>query len=143
MSKKDFDMSQLVSGLTGEQEEKNENRTQTVKRKKPMEHVCTLVSVEQMAKVRTIAEREGIALKDIFAVGLNMAISSYEQKYGEIKVRKTKRGNASEVFGMEYEQARTDRHTDSEQGRSGLVHLQLGKAERHVDPGTKGSAAYH
>lgn len=26
MSKKDFDMSQLVSGLTGEQEEKNENR---------------------------------------------------------------------------------------------------------------------
>ena len=101
MSKKDFDMSQLVSGLTGDQEEKNENRTQTVKRKKPMEHVCTLVSVEQMAKVRTIAEREGIALKDIFAVGLNMAISSYEQKYGEIKVRKTKRGNASEVFGME------------------------------------------
>jgi len=94
MSKKDFDMSQLVSGLTGEQEEKNENRTQTVKRKKPMEHVCTLVSV-------TIAEREGIALKDIFAVGLNMAISSYEQKYGEIKVRKTKRGNANEVFGME------------------------------------------
>ena len=89
MSKKDFDMSQLVSGLTGEQEEKNENRTQTVKRKKPMEHVCTLVSVEQMAKVRTIAER------------LNMAIGSYEQKYGEIKVRKAKRGNASEVFGME------------------------------------------
>ena len=99
MSKKDFDMSQLVSGLTGEQEEKN--GTQTVKRKKPMEHVCTLVSVEQMAKVRTIAEREGIALKDIFSVGLNMAIGSYEQKYGEIKVRKAKRGNASEVFGME------------------------------------------
>ncbi len=72
-----------------------------MKRKKPMEHVCTLVSVEQMAKVRTIAEREGIALKDIFAVGLNMAIGSYEQKYGEIKVRKAKRGNASEVFGME------------------------------------------
>ena len=54
-----------------------------------------------MAKVRTIAEREGIALKDIFAVGLNMVIGSYEQKYGEIKVRKAKRGNASEVFGME------------------------------------------
>ena len=40
-------------------------------------------------------------MKDIFAVGLNMAIGSYEQKYGEIKVRKAKRGNASEVFGME------------------------------------------
>ena len=47
------------------------------------------------------SESEGIALKDIFAVGLNMAIGSYEQKYGEIKVRKAKRGNASEVFGME------------------------------------------
>ena len=138
MSKKDFDMSQLVSGLTGEQEEKNENRTQTVKRKKPMEHVCTLVSVEQMAKVRTIAEREGIALKDIFAVGLNMAIGSYEQKYGEIKVRKR-----CLAWRTKYEQARTDRYTNSEQGRGGLVHLQLGKAERHVDPGTKGSVAYH
>lgn len=101
MSKKDFDMSQLVSGLTGEQEEKNENRTQTVKRKKPMEHVCTLVSVEQMAKVRTIAEREGITIKDIIAIGLKMAIGNYEQKNGEIKIRKQKRGNASDVFGME------------------------------------------
>jgi hypothetical protein len=98
-------MSQLVNGLTGEQESesKTERRAQAVKRKKPMEHVCTLVSVEQMAKVRTIAEREGIALKDIFAVGLSMAISSYEAKNGEIRVKKAKRGNASEVFGVEDE----------------------------------------
>jgi hypothetical protein len=105
MNKKEFDMSQLVNGLTGEQESESqtERRTQAVKRKKPMEHVCTLVSVEQMAKVRTIAEREGIALKDIFAVGLGMAISSYEAKNGEIRVKKAKRGNASEVFGVEDE----------------------------------------
>ena len=98
-------MSQLVNGLTGEQESESqtERRAQAVKRKKPMEHVCTLVSVEQMAKVRTIAEREGIALKDIFAVGLSMAISSYEAKNGEIRVKKAKRGNASEVFGVEEE----------------------------------------
>ena len=59
MNKKEFDMSQLVNGLTGEQESESqtERRAQAVKRKKPMEHVCTLVSVEQMAKVRTIAER--------------------------------------------------------------------------------------
>ena len=105
MNKKEFDMSQLVNGLTGEQESETqtERRAQAVKRKKPMEHVCTLVSVEQMAKVRTIAEREGIALKDIFAVGLSMAISSYEAKNGEIRVKKAKRGNASEVFGVEDE----------------------------------------
>ena len=105
MNKNEFDMSQLVNGLTGEQESESqtERRAQAVKRKKPMEHVCTLVSVEQMAKVRTIAEREGIALKDIFAVGLSMAISSYEAKNGEIRVKKAKRGNASEVFGVEDE----------------------------------------
>ena len=105
MNKKEFDMSQLVNGLTGEQESESqtERRAQAVKRKKPMEHVCTLVSVEQMAKVRTIAEREGIALKDIFAVGLSMAISNYEAKNGEIRVKKAKRGNASEVFGVEDE----------------------------------------
>ncbi len=102
-SKKDFDMSSLVSGLTGELEDRNEPAVQNVKRKKPMEHVCTLISVEQMAKVRTIADREGIALKDIFAVGLSMAISSYEAKNGEIRVKKAKRGNANEVFGMEDE----------------------------------------
>ena len=105
MNKKEFDMSQLVNGLTGEQESESqtERRAQAVKRKKPMEHVCTLVSVEQMAKVRTIAEREGLAIKDIIAVGLRMAIGNYEAKNGEIKVRKTKRGNASDVFGMEDE----------------------------------------
>ena len=105
MNKKEFDMSQLVNGLTGDQESESqtERRAQALKRKKPMEHVCTLVSVEQMAKVRTIAEREGIALKDIFAVGLSMAISSYEAKNGEIRVKKAKRGNASEVFGVEDE----------------------------------------
>ena len=47
------------------------------------------------------------------------------------------------VWRTKYGQARTDRYTNSEQGRGGLVHLQLGKAERYVDPGTKGSAAYH
>ena len=104
MNKKEFDMSSLVSGLTGESEELTETRVQSAtKRKKPMEHVCTLIAVEQMAKVRTIAEREGIALKDIFAVGLKMAIGNYEQKNGEIKIRKQKRGNASDVFGVEDE----------------------------------------
>ena len=104
MYKKEFDMSDLVENLTSEPEVETGRRVKTgSKAKKQMEHVCTLVSVEQMAKVRTIAEREGIALKDIFAVGLGMAISSYEAKNGEIRVKKAKRGNASEVFGVEDE----------------------------------------
>ena len=42
-----------------------------------------------------------------------------------------------------HEQAGTDRHPDSEQGRGGIVHLQLGEAEGHVDSGTKGGAENH
>ena len=103
--KKEFDMSDLVENLasdTGvgtEQNPASKTRRQSSEKKK-MEHVCTLVDVEQMAKIRAIAEREGIALKDIFAVGLNMAISNYEQKNGTIRIRPTKKGNASDVFGV-------------------------------------------
>ena len=102
--KKEFDMSDLVENLTSEPEVVTGRKVRVgSKEKKQMEHVCTLIETGQMAKVRAIADREGIALKDIFAVGLNMAIASYEQKNGEIRVKKAKRGNASEVFGMEEE----------------------------------------
>ena len=102
--KKEFDMSDLVENLTSEPEVVTGHKVRVgSKEKKQMEHVCTLIETGQMAKVRAIADREGIALKDIFAVGLNMAIASYEQKNGEIRVKKAKRGNASEVFGMEEE----------------------------------------
>ena len=102
--KKEFDMSDLVENLTSEPEVETGRRVRTgSKAKKQMEHVCTLIESGQMAKVRAIAEREGIALKDIFAAGLNMAISNYEQKNGEIRVKKAKRGNASAVFGIEDE----------------------------------------
>ena len=103
--KKEFDMSDLVENLASDAgAETEQNRVSRTRRqsseKKKMEHVCTLVDVEQMAKIRAIAEREGIALKDIFAVGLNMAISNYEQKNGTIRIRPTKKGNASDVFGV-------------------------------------------
>ena len=103
--KKEFDMSDLVENLasdTGaETEQTRVSRTRRqFSEKKKMEHVCTLVDVEQRAKIRAIAEREGIALKDIFAVGLNMAISNYEQKNGTIRIKPTKKGNASDVFGV-------------------------------------------
>ena len=102
--KKEFDMSDLVENLTSEPEVVTGRKVRvSSKEKKQMEHVCTLIETGLMAKVRAIADREGIALKDIFAVGLNMAIANYEQKNGEIRVKKAKRGNASEVFGMEEE----------------------------------------
>lgn len=105
MMKKEFDMSDLVENLASDAgAETEQNRVSRTRRqsseKRKMEHVCTLVDVEQMAKIRAIAEREGIALKDIFAVGLNMAISNYEQKNGTIRIKPTKKGNASDVFGV-------------------------------------------
>ena len=83
-------MSDLLNNLTSEPEVETGRRTRTgSKEKKQMEHVCTSFTLN--------------GLKDIFAVGLNMAIASYESKNGEVRVKKAKRGNASEVFGVEDE----------------------------------------
>ncbi len=102
--KKEFDMSNLVENLASDNEietpTNRKNKEPKGGKKKVMEHVCTLVDVDQMAKVRTIADREGIALKDIFAAALNLAISNYEQKNGPVRIKNAKKGNVNDVFGL-------------------------------------------
>jgi NRPS condensation-like uncharacterized protein len=106
MAKKNFDMSDLVEELTSEnlleatRGAESTRKTKNDGKKKVMEHVCTLIETEQMSKVRTISEREGITLKDIFASALNMAIHTYEEKNGVIKVKPARKGSANEVFGI-------------------------------------------
>ena len=106
MAKKNFDMSDLVEELTSEnlleatRGAESTRKTKNDGKKKVMEHVCTLIETEQMSKVRTISEREGLNLKDIFASALNMAIHTYEEKNGVIKVKPVRKGSANEVFGI-------------------------------------------
>ena len=66
------------------------------------ERVCTIINVELMNKARYIAGKEGIALRDIFEIGLRFAINDYESSKGPIHVRKTKpkKGDASKVFNI-------------------------------------------
>ena len=103
--KKNFDMSDLVNELTTTNEvnndtEKDEQQVKSNKKvKKVTEPICTLVDKEQIAKIRTIAERERVSLKDLFAVALDMVVSSYEEKYGVIRIKQPKKGNVKEIFG--------------------------------------------
>jgi len=95
-------MGELLDGLTQAAEDMpavSGSAKEKRKGKGVVEHVCTLVDVEQMAKVRCIAEREGVSIKDIFAAALTMAISSYEKKNGPIKVKASKKGDVREIFG--------------------------------------------
>jgi len=68
--KKNFDMSDLVNELTTTNEMGNDTETRDEQQTKPhkkgkkqTEPICTLVDKEQIAKIRTIAEREGFLLK--------------------------------------------------------------------------------
>jgi len=68
--------------------EKDEQQVKSNKKvKKLTEPICTLVDKEQIAKIRTIAERERVSLKDLFAsctrygsIQLRGKIRSYQDK---------------------------------------------------------------
>ena len=105
-------MDKLFSGLvrgSGQQEESQVAEPEAVvpvvqdkqkKTKTPMERVCTIVDSNDMSKIRTIAENEGIAIKDIIALGLTLAINKYEELHGKIRVKKSKKGDVDAVFNV-------------------------------------------
>lgn len=92
----------LFSGLTGahenqekpvEQTKKQEKSQQVNARAKQKEHemknheerFCTIVNSETLKKIRIIANREGLAIKDVVDAAFDKAISSYERKHGKIE----------------------------------------------------------
>ena len=77
---------QLVS--TEKQKEKE--------RAKSEERFCTIVSSELLKKIRIIAKREGLPIKDIVSAAFEKAIDLYEQKHGEVFENQKK--NAKELF---------------------------------------------
>ena len=66
------------------------------------ERVCTIMEVEIMNKLRYIAGKEGIALRDLFGTGAKLLIKEYEKEHGEIRVRKSKskKGDVSKLFNV-------------------------------------------
>lgn len=84
----------LFTGLTGTHEEskpsKAASRSQRKARKnKPSvnkeERFCTIVSSDLLHKIRLIASREGLQIKDVVNATFEKAIKSYERKHGVIK----------------------------------------------------------
>lgn len=92
----------LFSGLTGahenqekpvEQTKKQEKSQQVNARAKQKEHemknheerFCTIVNSETLKKIRIIANREGLTIKDVVDAAFDKAISSYERKHGKIE----------------------------------------------------------
>jgi hypothetical protein len=106
-------MDALLNGLTGNHSEAEET-TNTAKnnttadaprrgRKKSevkSERICTIISSELMNKVRTIADKENIAIKDIFTKGLSLLINAYEEKHGPVRVKQPKKGDVESVFDL-------------------------------------------
>ena len=62
------------------------------------ETISTLVDCDKMAKIRSIATIEGLSIRDVIGVGINMVIKKYEKSHGAILVKKKQKGNIDEIF---------------------------------------------
>ena len=55
----------------------------------------------KVTKIRTIAAREGIAIKDLMNLAFDKIINEYERKYGTVRLPKVKKGgDVSKVFDL-------------------------------------------
>lgn len=60
------------------------------------ERFCTIVSSELLKKIRIIAKKEGLAIKDIVEAAFDKAVTTYEQRNGE--VLENRRKNPKDLF---------------------------------------------
>lgn len=62
---------------------------------------CTMADEDKVIKIRTIAAREGIAIKDLMNLAFDKIIKEYESKYGAVRLPKVKKGgDVSKVFDL-------------------------------------------
>ena len=60
------------------------------------ERFCTIVSSELLHKIRLIASREGLQIKDVVNAAFDKAVKGYERKHGVIEGEI--RGNVGNLF---------------------------------------------
>ena len=60
------------------------------------ERFCTIVQSDTLRKIRIIANREGLQIKEVVNAAFDQAIKSYERKHG--KVDGDMKGDASNLF---------------------------------------------
>ena len=102
----------LFTGLTGtvksssEGQDTMEKQAQTsdlpvpterqFKEKPAEERFCTIVQSDTLRKIRIIANREGLQIKEVVNAAFNKAIKSYERKHGSVDG--AMKGDASNLF---------------------------------------------
>ena len=57
-----------------------------------------IINVEKWAKIKEIALRETITLKEIIELALDMVIERYERKHGEVKPQPREKKDIHEIF---------------------------------------------
>ena len=62
----------------------------------PEERFCTIVQSDLLRKIRIIANREGLQIKDVVNAAFEKAIKSYERKHGTVDGGM--KGDASNLF---------------------------------------------
>ena len=60
------------------------------------ERFCTIVNSEILKKIRIIATREGLQIKDVVEAAFGKAISNYERKHG--KIEEDRKKNVKDLF---------------------------------------------
>ena len=61
----------------------------------------TIVNLEKMAKLREIAKRETLTIKEVIEATMDLAISTYEAKHGKIRIYpEEERGDVTKLFKL-------------------------------------------
>ena len=110
MNNKNLDA--LFTGLTGTVKSSSEGQdvmekqaqtsdltvlTERQSREKPAEErFCTIVQSDTLRKIRIIANREGLQIKEVVNAAFDKAIKSYERKHGSVDG--AMKGDASNLF---------------------------------------------
>ena len=72
-------------GKTPAKKEKKKSRTKKAEEKPVESRFCTIVDNEVLKKIRLIATKEGLNVKDVVGAAFEKAISSYERKHGKLQ----------------------------------------------------------
>lgn len=109
-------MARLLGGLTGdtpgaeelakEPEQRSEQSESSIpqprkryeKTGNPEERVSTILDSMLLEKVKTISRTEGITIRSIIEYAISQVVDTYEDKYGRIKIKKSKKGNVDDIF---------------------------------------------
>lgn len=113
MAKKNYDS--LVSSILGGNDNKKVNTpSKTVqpaapvkdiveeeasKAKPVLRKICTKMTIELHEKLKVIAQKEDIDIKDIIELGCSQLVSKYEEKHGKIRVSINPHGKAKKDVG--------------------------------------------